>query len=324
MNAIRVGAQKRIGTPFSVPHSLDQVDMKSSRSLALGVLLLATPVLGQSRPSDDGPPALEIPGGDIFGFTSPTDVGSPGDRGVAFELTNRVAKPGGGTYWSPTLKTQFSGTVAENLAVAISPFVTGHRIRSVPDLNDRSSLQFDGVSGEIAYRFLERTPTNQLAATVSVEPRAARVDALTGERVPSYSAEFKLFADAVLVPRRLYAAVNLNYALGTQRALSDFDAKWQNGSGTNVSGALTYQLNERLFIGGEVRWLTAFSGAVFNDFGGHGLFVGPTLSVKLSDSVAFSAVWTPQVAGHAQGVDRSLDLDNFERHQFRAKLSTSF
>jgi len=35
-------------------------------------------------------------------------------------------------------------------------------------------------------------------------------------------------------------------------------------------------------------------------------------------------VWTPQIRGHAIDTDRRLDLDNFERHQFRAKLATSF
>ena len=264
--------------------------------------------------------ALEIPGGDIFGFTSPTDVGSLGDRGVAFELSSRAGKRGA-SYFSPTLKTQFGCTLADNLAVALSPWITAHRIRGVPDIDDRTRVDFDGVSGEISYRFVERTAANPFAATISMEPRFARVDALTGERVSAYGNEFKLFMDAVIVPGRLYGAVNLNYALATQKGSDD---KWADGSGTNVSGAMTYQLAESVFAGIEGRYLTAFSGAFLNHLSGQAVFAGPTLLVKLSDSAALNFVWTPQVAGRAEDVRGPLDLDNFERHQFRAKLSASF
>jgi hypothetical protein len=277
----------------------------------------------QAQPlSSDQPDetAFDVPGGDIFGFTSPTDVGEMGDRGVALELSNRAGKRDG-RYWAPTVKTQFSYTLADDFAIALSPFVTAHRIRNVPDLEDRTSTRFDGFSGEIAYRFIPRSETNPLAATFSMEPRIARVDALTGERVRSYGNEFKLFLDTVVVPGKLYAAVNLNYALGTQKGSDD---TWVESSGTNLSGALTYQITDRIFAGVEGRWLTAFSGAFLNDQSGWGLFAGPTLLIKVTESAALNLVWTPQLAGSAAGRDGHLDLDNFERHQFRAKFATSF
>jgi hypothetical protein len=294
-------------------------------SALLGASLAVAAIPAHAQPLSDDPPeekGFEVPGGDIFGFTSPTDVGETGDRGLALELSGRAGKRGG-SYWSPTLKTQLSYTLADNFAIALSPFVTAHRIREVPDLDNRTSTRFDGFSGEIAYRFIERSPTNPYAATFSMEPRIARVDALTGERVRSYGNEFKLFVDTVLVPEKLYAAVNVNYALGTQQGFGP-DAAWEDGSGTNVSGAVTYQFSDRIFAGVEGRWLTAFSGAFLNDQVGWGLFAGPTLLVKITDSAALNLVWTPQLTGSASGTDGHLDLDNFERHQFRAKFSTSF
>jgi hypothetical protein len=287
-------------------------------------MAVAVPGAQAQPPSSNTPEeqGFEVPGGDIFGFTSPTDVGEKGDRGVAFELSNRAGKRGG-KYWSPTLKTQFGYTLTDNFAIALSPFVTADRIRDVPDLDDRTSTRFDGFSGEIAYRFIERSATNPFAATFSMEPRIARVDALTGERVRSYGNEFKLFIDTVIVPEKLYAAINVNYALGTQQGYGP-DESWADGSGTNVSAALTYQITDKLFAGVEGRWLTAFSGAFLDDQAGWGLFAGPTLFMKLTDSAALNLVWTPQLAGHASGIDRSLDLDNFERHQFRAKFATAF
>jgi hypothetical protein len=265
---------------------------------------------------------FEVPGGDIFGFTDPTDVGDKGDRGLALELSNLAGKRSG-RYWSPTLKTQIGYTPADNLAIALSSFVTAHRIREVPDLDNRTSTRFDGFSGEVAYRFIERSQSNPLAATVSVEPRIARVDAVSGERVRSYANEIKLFLDAVVVPDTLYAAMNVNYSLATQQGFGP-DEAWVDSSGTSVSAALTYQVTERIFAGVEGRWLTAFSGAFLDDQTGWGLFAGPTLLVKITESAALNLVWTPQLTGRASGVDRSLDLDNFERHQFRAKFATSF
>jgi hypothetical protein len=264
---------------------------------------------------------LDVPR-DIFGFTSPTDVGNPGDRGIAFELSNRAGKRGG-HYWSPTLKTQFSYTAEENFAIALSPWATAHQIEDVPALDDHATTRFDGFSGEVSYRFLERSPTNPYAATVSMEPRIARVDAVTGERVRAYGNEAKLFVDAVLVPGRLYGALNFNYAFGTQQGGGPGE-KWAESSGTNVSAALTYQLTDRLFAGLEGRYLTSFSGALLNAQMGWGVFAGPTMLVKVTDAAALNVVWTPQLTGKATGTDGALDRDNFERQQFRAKLATSF
>jgi hypothetical protein len=296
------------------------------RTALLGTALAAGMVsVAQAQPKRSAPPepkSFEMPGGDIFGFTNPTDVGNPGDRGVAFELSNRAGKRAG-SYWSPTLKTQFSFTPEENFSVALSPWVTAHRIRDVPTLEDRTATRFDGFSGEVSYRFIQRTATNPIAATVSVEPRAARVDALTGERAPSYGSEFKLLVDAVLMPGRLYGAVNLNYALGTQQGLGAGEG-WSNGSGTSVSGALTYQFTDRLFAGVEGRWQASFTGVLLNEQMGWGVFAGPTMLVKMTDNAALNLVWTPQVTGRPSGNGNGPDLENFERQQFRAKLATSF
>jgi hypothetical protein len=264
-----------------------------------------------------------VPGGDIFGFTSGTDVGERGDCGLAFEYSGRAGKADG-SYWAGTLKTQFSATLADNFAVALSPFVTHHRIRGVTDLDDANQIRFDGFSGEASYRFIERSAGNPIAATVSMEPRWARVDGTSGGAVTAYSVEFKLFVDAVLIPGKLFAAINLNYAPATQKADADPTGAWIKSSSTNTSGALTYQVNERVFVGAELRYLTAFEGATLDHTVGEALFGGPTMLVKLTDSTALNVVWTPQMWGRGTTLDRQLDLDNFERHQFRLKLATSF
>lgn len=268
-------------------------------------------------------PFPDVPGGDIFGFTSGTDVGSPGDCGVAFEYSARAGKADG-RYFSGSLKVQFGATIADNLAVAISPFVTHHHVSNVAGLGDIDKLGFDGLSGEISYRFIERGAGRPVAATFSMEPRWARIDGTSGEGVTAYAVEFKLFLDTVLIAERLYAALNLNYAPAMQRADNDPLGEWVKSSGTHISGALTWQISERLFVGAELRHLAAFDGAALNREVGQALFAGPTLLVNVSDSTSLNVVWTPQLWGSAAGAARRLDLDNFERHQFRVKLATSF
>jgi hypothetical protein len=300
--------------------------MRLATSLLLGLIFTAQAFAADAPRVQTVPaPASEpptVPGGDIFGFTSATDVGSPGDRGVAFETSHRAGRREG-RYSSGTLKMQLGFTIGENLAVAVSPFVTWHRIRDSAVFADVGRTEFDGLSGELSWRFLPRTASG-IAATFSMEPRWARVDGLSGLRVDAFSTEFKLFVDAVLIPNTLYGALNLNWAPGTSRTRDVGIGPWENSSGTNVSLALAYQVTENLFVGAEARLLSAFDGAFLNRNTGNALFVGPTALVRLNERVAINAVWTPQVAGASRPSNGRLDLDNFERHQFRVKTSIAF
>jgi hypothetical protein len=267
----------------------------------------------------------DVPGDDIFGFTSPTDVGNPGDCAIAFEFSGAAGRSSG-RYHTGTLKTEFSATIAENVFVAVSPFVTYHHIRGVDGFDDLSRARFDGLSGELGYRFIERSANNPVAATFSVEPRWARLDVDNGSGlgVTAYLVELKLFLDSVIVAERLYAAINLNYAPAIQKFDNDPLHLWNRLSGLSASGALTYQISGRLFAGAEIRHLTAFEGIALEREVGQALFAGPTILVKLSDTTALNVVWTPQLWGRATGSRGSLDLDNFERHQFRLKLAVGF
>jgi len=296
---------------------------------ALCLALLTFPALAQDPRTVPAPQQAElptVPGGDIFGFTSGTDVGNPGDRGIAFEFSARAGRIGG-SYLTGTLKTQLSFTVAPDVAIAVSPFVTWHRSRGVPGIDDISRGQFDGLSFEASWRFLQRTASG-FAATVSIEPRYARVDGISGQRVDAYSAELKLFMDVVLIPDRLFAAVNLNFAPGASQAITlDGMTGWQMSSGTNLSAALAYQITPQLFAGVEARLLSVFDGAFLNRNTGNALFAGPNLLYRPADNVAINVVWTPQVWGRARTPDRvadGLDLNNFERHQFRMKATIGF
>jgi hypothetical protein len=309
---------------------LPQADVQASERARTAASAKSAPSTAPSwglcrKPStaDEAANFPDVPGGDIFGFTDPTDLGSPGECGLAFEYSGRAGRADG-RYTAGTLKTQFDATVAENVNVAISALTTHHGIRNVTGLSDTNRIRFDGFSGELAWRFIERSAASRIAATFAVEPRWARVDGASGAAVTAYAVEFKLLTDTVLVLDTLYGALNFVFETATQKADNDPLAEWERSSAANVSGALAYQISPRFFVGAELRYLTAFEGGALDRIAGQGLFVGPSMLVKLTEDAAFNLAWTPQVWGRAAGVDRRLDLDNFERHQFRAKLTIGF
>jgi hypothetical protein len=266
--------------------------------------------------------AAEVPGEDIFGFTAPTDVGNEGDTGAASENTGRVGKRMG-RFSTATSKLEVSRTVDPNTWGALSLFGSHYHVREIPDLELNRSA-FDGASFEVKRRIVQRSVTNPFAVSLSVEPRWFRFDFMSGRRVEGLFAEAKVFVDSVIIPNKLFWAANLNYAPGAQQGLQP-GSKWVSGAGTNVSTALTYAWSPEVFTGAEVRLLSAYNSAWLRRYAGSGLFLGPTFLWKVSDKLAINVVWTPQIRGRsATERTRELDLENFERHQFRVKIAVQF
>ena len=290
---------------------------------------------------EPAPGTPEVPGGDIFGITSPTDIGDPCSWGLAGEFTGGGGKRDG-DYLAVTKKTQLGYTYSDRLAFAVSMFNTWTGWSNVTVAQDALAeagdgvtltslhkLQFDGLSGEVALRLLARSPGQPFAVTVASEPRWSRVDGLTGYRADGYGNEFKLLMDVAL-SERMFAAMNLNYALGTARYVIP-NAPWVDASGTTVSLALTGQIFsaekqvvEGVFLGLEGRYLSAFAGLFLDENVGNALFAGPNLAIAFQGGRMLNLAWTPQIAGAARPASApgSLDLDNFQRHQFRVKFAT--
>lgn len=276
----------------------------------------AAPVKGAAVVAD-------IPGGDIFGYSNSTDVGSAGDCSTSAEYSARSGK-GDGSYYAGTVKFQNVFNISENFAMAISPFVSHTKISGVSNIGTNySTLDFDGLSAEATYRVLSRSLNQPVAIALSMEPRWARMDGLTGARMSkSVGVEFKIFADAVLIKDTLFGAINLNYGITLTRAVGA--AADTAGSYTSASAALTYQVSNSFFAGAELRHLRGYAGSGLNILAGSATFFGPTMMYKITDSLTFNAVWTPQISGKEVGNTANLDLANFERHQFRVKLVKAF
>jgi hypothetical protein len=83
-------------------------------------------------------------------------------------------------------------------------------------------------------------------------------------------------------------------------------------------------MSPKLFVGTEARYLASFSTLFPRREVGHAVYVGPTLLWKITDKVAFNTTFQPQIAGRSTANPGLwLDLDNFERAQFRAKLAVA-
>ena len=192
-------------------------------------------------------------------------------------------------------------------------------------------MRFDGLSAELFIRVVERTARQPVALTASIEPRWSTVDNITGYAAPGYGVEFKLLADVVL-SRQWYGAINVSYALGTQR----FDIpgeRWTNLSAANVAAGLARQVyaNDKgfvksVFVGGEVRYRSLFTGLGLDRLIGNAWFAGPSVAIGFPGERMLSIAWAPQIKGRTRNVDSParLDLLFYERSEFRLKYATPF
>ncbi len=266
------------------------------------------------------PAAIEIPG-DIFGFTSATDTGGVGDKGIGLE-NDFAFGARSGRYLLMTQKLELGYTFAENWSIAGSLFGAYHNIRNVPTIPvNVSGYRFDGLSFEIRHRILERTATQPFAITLAAEPRWARYDG-DGVRGDALGIEAKFQVDAPITDR-LFWAMNVNFATaGQQDALTN---RWSSSSGSVVSTALAYSLMDgKLFLGAEARWLQGYENTFFGKRTEYAVFIGPTLQAKVAENVSINFTIQPQIAGKADGVPANQAIDPFDRALARFKIAVGF
>jgi hypothetical protein len=283
--------------------------------MALAVLLGC---LSPARGAD----VADVPSEDIFGFSSPTDVGNTGDTGFANENDGRLGKRSGG-YGALNTKYEFSRTLPGDTWVAGSFFGAYYHAINVPGINDVDRFVFDGLSFEIEHRILKRSAGNPFAISLSIEPRWARSDPVVGQLSNSFGAGLKVFVDAVVVPDKLFWAANLEW--DPQAGEDPVNrSRWIGSSTSSASTALALQISPTLFIGAETRYLSSFNSAWLTRNLGNALYLGPTFLWRITEKVSVNVTYQPQVYGHAAGNPASLDLDNFERAQFRGKIAVAF
>lgn len=256
----------------------------------------------------------------LFAFMIGTDVGSVGEREFQSQTTGRFSRAGG-NYRAMGQEFELEFVPAQNFRVELGSTFASHDIFGILGLADRSQFDWQGVSLDLRYRFLDRDK-NPFGLTLAAESHVDRVDETTAALVRKYGTEFTLAFDRELIPELSVVALNLIY----QPEWTRFPVTGQVERESTIGAAMAVmaQIRPGFFLGGEARYSRKYEGIGLDDFAGQALFVGPTAFLKLSDRSRLTANWSFQAWGHAAGSTAALDLVNFERHQARLVLGVNF
>jgi hypothetical protein len=256
----------------------------------------------------------------LFGFTIGTDVGEVGEKEFESNTLSRLGKRAG-SYSALSQSLSLEYTAVQNLRLEVSATGVYYDIVGVPGLDDRRQGAFDGLSFDMRYRILDRAHA-PFGLMIDADPHWGRVDEVSGDPVDRYGVDLALVADKELVPNRIVAAFNLLYL--PEIAHSRVTGIWSRQATIGVATALMAQIGPDLFVGTEARYLRSYEGLGFDNFAGHGFFVGPTIYANLSERSWILFAWNVQIAGRSADDPASLDLKNFERHQATLKFGLTF
>lgn len=281
----------------------------------------SAPGLGIDKLAGGLPSAhAEIDTEHIFGFSMGSDIGKPGEIEIEFENVGAFGKRSG-SYAAWANLNQVKYTVSDNFRIAPGFALSGQHINGVPGLADHSDVAFGGAALELRYKLVDRAVA-PFGLTLHAQPGWSRIDDASGMHIQQYGAEFAALFDRELVKDRLFAAFNVWYGTGGTREI--VTNLWRHDSEMQLQAAISYAVQPELVLGLGVRYARAYDGGALDRFVGDAVFAGPTFSYTISKEVGISGTWQMQVAGSAVGDNRSLNLEQFERHQALLRLNLHF
>lgn len=266
---------------------------------ALAGLLSQTPALAGD---EDAGETRKVDSEHLFGFTEGADIGWRGEQ--EFESTTVALFGKAGSYTATGTESAYRNVITDGFRVSFAALTDYHSIHDFPGAADRNGFDFGGLSAEFRWQILERS-NSPVGLTLSAMPVWRRFDDLAGEHVASYSAVTEILFDAAPIPDKLFAAFNLIYEPSVARA----GDSWEHESSLEVSTAASYAIAGGVFAGGEIRYLSRDANGFFR---GRGVFAGPSLYWKFSETAAVKAAWSFQIADE---IAAGPGLGNFERNQ---------
>jgi hypothetical protein len=255
----------------------------------------------------------------LFGFTEGADIGAEGEQSIEYETTTSSGKRGFG-YNVLEQEVEYENVPTQNFGYELSAHGLAYSIHNTEGLDDAQGANFSGLSAELRYLVIGRGPGSPYGLTLVAEPEWARIDD-GGQPVTDFSTTFRGIVDTELIPNRLYGAVNLLYTPDIAKSPGE---AWEQSSEFGATAALAYRVAPKVTVGGEVEYYSAFDGLAFKEFAGESLYVGPTLQIQFTGKIMMSAAFSTQIAGHAAGDSRPLDLTNFSRNHGNLKLEFEF
>ena len=299
----------------------------SSKAIALALIAaaLAAPATAADLSSRKGAPVAPAPAvsactesegipTDAFGFTTGSDVADVGSFGPSLTYGGGFGTRGGSAN-SHGLTLQ--GSYGLFPCFEIGPYVLGN-ITSASTGGVSADSRAFGAGVEMKYKLLGRD-MHGLGLTLVIDPSLNRTDPDGAGRFTTYNTGIRIFADKTLIPNTLYAGLNISHDL-TWIGPSPY----QRSSTFTVAGALAWQVQEGLYLSGEVRHMRAHNELGFGKEAGYATFAGPGVFWQATKQLALSAAYNVQVSGKAKGQPGNLDLTNFSQHLVKVKLGYSF
>ena len=255
----------------------------------------------------------------LFGFTEGSDIGVQGEQAFEYEATTKSQKRGG-RYSILEQELEYENVPTQNFGYELSAHGLAYSVHNVEGMDNARGFNLSGLSAKVRYLAIGRGPGSPFGLTFVVEPEWARIDD-GGQHVTDFSNTFKAVADTELISNRLYGAINLTY---TPDIVKSPGAVWETSSELGATAALAYRISPKVALGGEVEYYSAFDGLAFKEFAGEALYLGPTLHIQVTPKIMIAAAFSTQVAGHAAGDSRLLDLHNFTRSKGNLKVEFEF
>src|SRR5262249_36079801 len=145
----------------------------------------------------------------IYAFMIGTDVGDLGEREFQSETTGRFSKQAG-TYQATSQQMELEFVPIKNFRIEVGTTLAAHNIDSVPGFVDRTQVNWQGVSLDLRYRFLDRE-TAPFGLTLALESHGNRIDEMSAAPARNYGTELTLALERDLIPDRVVATLNLGY-----------------------------------------------------------------------------------------------------------------
>lgn len=282
---------------------------------------------------------------DVFGFSTGSDVSDVGAWGAGLTYVGAFKgagfKPGSFAAHGAQLQAATAFLPCWELGPYVVGAVSEGSWRGVPG---SVNMGFYGIGIEQKYKLLGRA-THGVGLTLDwdVNYQGYNFKDTTLAPILSYSggqvtSSYRLFLDKELVAGKLFGAINLAWdqiwferpAIITPTASGDYLRQ----SNLTASAALTYQVVDGLYVGGEARYVRNYLGNFFNQFVGDAAYVGPTFYWQATKSLAISGAYGVQVAGSAKAIApavlapqfaaSNLNLATQNQHIAKLKIAYSF
>lgn len=283
---------------------------------------------------------------DVFGFSAGSDVSDLGAWAMGLEyngaFTGAGFKPG--SFASHLGKVQLSTSFVPCWEVG-PYFLATSAVGTNRGVAGEIETTTYGFGVENKYKLLGRAD-HGVGLTLVFDPNYQAFRSTNTQVTPNLrwsgdilTSTYKVLLDKELIAGKLFGAVNLQWdQIWTERpglvnpiaGTSDF----ARNSVLTLSAALTYQLVDGFFLGGETRYVRTHNGLFFKQLTGDALFVGPTVYWQAAKNISLSGTWGVQVAGNAEFTNPAtvapnllssrLNLVTQSQHIAKFKIGISF